>query len=582
MPATRNIGRGWVSNFQEPQPMRIILAIVFVASCSVHVAAQPRVDASIREQRSCRLSAGGFPDDLHGWIGDLCGGLFKTDDGGATWRVLGHDERGIFTGRFGGISKLIWPTPSLGLALINGGRTAYRTTDGGATWTPITVPTEQWPYAVERAGHRIWSCGSAGTIIRSDDDGASWRPLLGSPFNDKDRCMALSFLDGKDGWASGMEGSLYATGDGGESWRSIPSPAKEHAEVLRYDTSLAWVSAREGLFVTVNGGASWTPVKPDKASLDHLYVTRVGDRTFFTRNQASKPSELIPVISENVAPWGTHGAVALGRGTWLVDFFRDGNRVRSSPIVARTGAATVEPLSGVSTIDADRRFGWSAGHVYHSEDAGRSWFLVGDTPGSPKRLQFLDERNAVAETDRGWFRSFSGGRSWQPSRNADWDRFDADSAAGSKAASPLACTLSAPSGSLELTFGFQGCFGGTQSSLKLVWHQGGTGSLGEEPIPRERVREILRSIIAAAEKREVPSQCSSTNHSFATLKWSCAGKAREVSFSSSECAPHQRVIGAATYSGATTSGDYARAIGLGELGEQLGGATTNRASPRTQ
>ena len=125
-------------------------------------------------------------------------GVFKTTDGGKTWRkVLYKDDKtGAIDVAFApdnpqiGFAALWYhyvnpDTPFAGL-LGTGGAGIYKTTDGGETWTPVTIPQlakahlGRMGVVVAPGGQRVYAIVSErkeGGLYRSDDGGATWKRI---------------------------------------------------------------------------------------------------------------------------------------------------------------------------------------------------------------------------------------------------------------------------------------------------------------------------------------------------------------------------------------------------------------------
>jgi hypothetical protein len=142
-------------------------------------------------------------------------------------------------------------------------------------------------------------------------------------------------------------------------------------------------------------------------------------------------------------------------------------------------------------------------------------------------------------------------------------------ALGERAEDPVSCLSNGTSGTVTLTFGVQGCFGGSSNEATLMWGASG-GELAvrsdgvREPVATKRhlsaseVRALLEQLRARATRTEHASGCVSTNVFDATLDVSCTLAAKEqrqtVTVKSSDC-------------GSTNSGSpgaYARAVGLNQ------------------
>ncbi|WP_457281821.1 WD40/YVTN/BNR-like repeat-containing protein [Polaromonas sp. P5_D5] len=164
--------------------------------------------------------------------------------------------------------------------------------------------------AVTRAGTRLVAVGERGTVLLSDDHGATWRqaqvPVQAT-------LTAVCFADERTGWAAGHLGVILRSVDGGATWekqldgiqaaelvkqaaqRSGDSQAMAQAEHLVEEGAdkpffdLEFVDARRGfavgaynlIFATEDGGKTWTawgPRLPNPKAL-HLYGVRAHGRT---------------------------------------------------------------------------------------------------------------------------------------------------------------------------------------------------------------------------------------------------------------------------------------------------------------
>jgi photosystem II stability/assembly factor-like uncharacterized protein len=243
--------------------------------------------------------------------------LFLSSDGGATWvrRAITSDPVSVFF-----LSGLIaWTvTPGPG-STPNTGDPAHdllhivvnRTTDGGATWQSVAVGGN-YPdtrpvvtFADANRGYIVTAPQrfgpDAGTVLRTDDGGRSWREVgaasfLGAYLAAQPGGTAL--WAGADGWAGGLGPLLLQVSpDGGVSWARVDLPGLPGARspetyllgppvfLSTEDGVVAVVDGKDPervrVFRTGDGGASWsatTPVlagnfgSPVVMSLDHWLV----------------------------------------------------------------------------------------------------------------------------------------------------------------------------------------------------------------------------------------------------------------------------------------------------------------------
>jgi len=112
-------------------------------------------------------------------------------------------------------------------------------------------------YGVKIRGQRVWIVGYYGTILCSDDRGASWRI---QPAETKEALFRVDFSSDKKGWIVGAYGTLLGTDDGGQGWKLLQSKTKEHLLGLAFlDETTGWVVGSGGTILhTQDGGLSWT------------------------------------------------------------------------------------------------------------------------------------------------------------------------------------------------------------------------------------------------------------------------------------------------------------------------------------
>jgi photosystem II stability/assembly factor-like uncharacterized protein len=156
----------------------------------------------------------------------------------------------------------------------------YSTTDGGASWTELSL----------NQGHSIdfvdadhgWVMNVGGLGHRTTDGGASWKQMLlpnrqgFSPIVSK-----MDFVDQQVGWAVGWYGYAARTTDGGRRWQ-LQNIATQNDQILglhALSTTEAYaVGAPSGgkpsLYQTTDGGTTWTKSRlPAQYSLSTVFST---------------------------------------------------------------------------------------------------------------------------------------------------------------------------------------------------------------------------------------------------------------------------------------------------------------------
>ncbi len=346
-------------------------------------------------------------------------GVFKTTDGGKTWKKILYVDDGT-----GAISLAMDPSkPSVLYAAMwqmsrrhwtfssgGPGSGIYETTDGGATWTNIShrpgLPTGIFGkvglavapsrpdvvYALIQASYR----GQAGGLFRSEDAGRTWK-LMNNSMDITQRAFYYNtvFVDPKDPNTIYLPNAgLYVSHDGGKKLSSLHPP---HG-----DNHVLWINPKDpqlfvegndgGATVTQNGGKAWS--SEDNQATGQFYHANLDDQFPFhiygaqqDRGSDEAPSSgRVPAVWTSVAggemswvvptpgrPWVTYGS-----GYYSIEERED----------RRTGLVTnVSPWPsykfGLAGSKIPYRYGW----IHHP---------VVFAPGNPKEL--LMGANVLFET----------------------------------------------------------------------------------------------------------------------------------------------------------------------------------------
>jgi len=152
------------------------------------------------------------------------GGIFKSTDGGKTWKQLPQQPASRRT--FFGLAvdptnsqRLYW-----GACGDKGG--LYRSEDAGATWQRV-FGQEQWIFNLHvTADGTVYSLGKQ--IYRSTDHGQTWKSLAKLPTEGIVVGFEVHPTDAKTMWAVANHwggpsqlGGVYKTTDGGKSWTDL-------------------------------------------------------------------------------------------------------------------------------------------------------------------------------------------------------------------------------------------------------------------------------------------------------------------------------------------------------------------------
>lgn len=218
-----------------------------------------------------------FVDRRHGWlIGSdptLVSSILATTDGGRTWtRQAAQGAAGMLDVEF--------QDPLRGVAVGYLGA-AFRTDDGGQTWSPIPMPEKSDAafYSVAVDGDTVLIGAQFGVILRSEDAGATWTE---SNVMGEIDIHAVT-LAGDLALAAGEAGSLALSDDAGESWSTLPTTTTAILRRAAIAGGRGYVVGDAGRFVTVTPksdgipGLTDLPIAVGKDSCDALLEPRILD-----------------------------------------------------------------------------------------------------------------------------------------------------------------------------------------------------------------------------------------------------------------------------------------------------------------
>jgi photosystem II stability/assembly factor-like uncharacterized protein len=199
-------------------------------------------------------------------------GVYRTVDGGARWGEAGN---------FPAITVAI--APSDPAVLYAGASRTFRSTDGGATWSPVERSLEYaFVLVVDPQDSRIVYAGSSAGLFLSLDGGVSWtatgpRHSSGTSYS----IYELVIDPTRPGtvWAGTGSGLLFKSVDRGATWNATgPDLGLQFTSALAVDSAgTVWAGFSGyfgqpgGLFRSPDGGATWTKVLPDHAIQDLVF-----------------------------------------------------------------------------------------------------------------------------------------------------------------------------------------------------------------------------------------------------------------------------------------------------------------------
>lgn len=215
------------------------------------------------------------------------GVVYRSVNGGASW-VEGAGPVGV-------IEVALDPSrPTTVYALSS--RQLFKSVNGGASWTSsvpvVTPPASQLGHlAVDPAQPSRLYLSAGGGVWRSDNGGASWRRFSQGLPGSEITALAVPRRPSGTAFAGTRLGGLYRTTNAGRSWmrlgRGLPAERVLALAVSPSDPRTVYASLEHGLFLSRDGGATWTEVTaPDNVPPSVLTVHPRLPRTLFATGQS--------------------------------------------------------------------------------------------------------------------------------------------------------------------------------------------------------------------------------------------------------------------------------------------------------
>jgi photosystem II stability/assembly factor-like uncharacterized protein len=232
----------------------------------------------------------------HVWGPNRQRGIFKTTDGGATWRNV------LFRNDSTGASELaldpsnpsvmyagLWQANRTPWKLVSGGAGSglFKSTDAGEHWTEITRNAGLPSGILGNIGitvsgakpSRVWALieADSGGVFRSDDGGATWtRTNSDRRLRQRAWYYTRIIADPKDSnTVYALNTGMYRSTDGGKTCRAIAVPHGDNHDLwIASNDPQRMINANDGgANVSFNGGKTWTEQDQATAQFYHVVTT---------------------------------------------------------------------------------------------------------------------------------------------------------------------------------------------------------------------------------------------------------------------------------------------------------------------
>lgn len=369
-------------------------------------------------------------------------GLFRTRDGGKTWRkvLFRNDNVGavdlaidpvnpeVLYAALGEIRRYQWGNRHAG-----SGSGLFKSTDGGETWTEISSNPGLPPGPKGRIGvavspvrpDRVWALIDAGIgnkgIYRTDDAGATWKRVSdAAALTQRPWYYMHVFADPADAnTVYVLNLAMWKSTDGGATFDQIETPHGDNHDLWIDPADAArMVQGNDGgATVSFNGGRTWSTVM-NQATAQLYHVTtdnQVPYRVYGAQQDNSSisvpsrsDSGVITASEWHIAAAGESGYIAVDRRDPNVTYGGDHNFVYRYDVRTRV-RRDVSPWParqrGWGGRDMKFRFNWTfpvlqslhdpkviyatSQYIHRTTDEGQSWDVISPdlTRHDPTKLE---------------------------------------------------------------------------------------------------------------------------------------------------------------------------------------------------
>lgn len=362
------------------------------------------------------------------YAGTRGGGVFRTMNGGRTWRAdnVGLRDAVLTVDRDWSVTALaIDPRTPATVYAATEGHGLFKSTDGGSTWGTSGLVGQVTALAIAPSATNIVYAGtSRNGVYRSTDGGQTWRSMVsGLPFrpgpgrfgrggpSEYPRINTLAVhpqspttvhagLAQGTGGAAHPEGGIFRSTDGGFTWRAAGSALDDPGGrccplAIDKDTpTTLYAGTQHGIFRSLDAGESWHPVN------DGLAHTRVVALTA----DPQRPATLFTCVAHPDADSGCHLFKTTNRGgAWrLVSVGLTRFQLR---------ALLIDPR------DPTVLYAGTAAGILKSTDGGTRWVAASSGLSTYDILSVVVDPKTpgilYGRTDRTLFKSANGGRTWR-------------------------------------------------------------------------------------------------------------------------------------------------------------------------
>jgi photosystem II stability/assembly factor-like uncharacterized protein len=332
------------------------------------------------------------------------GGVFRSDDGGATWQPAGLQ---------GEVVRALEFAPSEPALLVAGTRSGvFRSNDAGRNWQRISPAGDPElrnvdSVAVDPADPQMIYAGTYHLPWKTTDGGKTWKSIAAGLIDDSDiMSMRVDAANPARIYISACSG-IYRSEDRGEVWtklQGIPYAARRTQAIVQDPQSphVLYAATTEGLWVTRDAGENWERTTPKEWVVNGVAV--------LPPKGTSVGRVLIGTEAQGVLASADAGKT-----------FVAANHGFTHPVAKQLAG---DPRDAAHLLLLLERNG---GELLETRDAGKNWNALPARAGPrAQEKEWSTERIARFQgTPWGWMAELTGGTLWNYSEEAAiWKRWN--------------------------------------------------------------------------------------------------------------------------------------------------------------
>lgn len=187
--------------------------------------------------------------------------LFKSVDGGATWRL---SQRGlpVTGGVLPAVSEIAVDRTNRSIVYAVAGGALFRSVNGGRDWSrPASQPPGGLVNALEATGYGVLAATPAGVLL-SIDKGLTWQPRVAGLAATSIASMAIGHQEPARLYATDVSLGIFKTANQGRPWLRLGDlatpPVSSHLlAVDPVDPNIVYAGTTGKLFKSASGGRRW-------------------------------------------------------------------------------------------------------------------------------------------------------------------------------------------------------------------------------------------------------------------------------------------------------------------------------------